>query len=123
MTVCHVGFRRKTSSCTFQLAYPPEPIHQHLICIGKERLTMPDFFTAPAFTYRYSLLDRHTVDCSILLTQDTPDALICNRTLKRLNITPIDITWLPPMVGGCATVWNAADKKALNKVNSKKPKK
>ena len=59
-----------------QLAYPTEPIHQHLIYIGKERLTMPDFFTAPAFTYRYSLLDMHTVDCSILLTQDTPDALV-----------------------------------------------
>ncbi len=59
-----------------QLAYPQEPIHQHLIYIGKERLTMPDFFDAPAFTYRYSLLDMHTVDCSILLTQDTPDALV-----------------------------------------------
>ena len=59
-----------------QLAYPTEPIHQHLIYIGKERLSMPDYFTAPAFTYRYSLLDMHTVDCSILLTQDTPDALV-----------------------------------------------
>jgi predicted transposase YdaD len=37
---------------------------------------MPDHFAARAFTYRYSLLDMHTVDCSLLLTQDTPDALV-----------------------------------------------
>lgn len=59
-----------------QLAYPQEAVHQHLIYIGKERLTMPDSFAAPAFTYRYALLDMHTVDCSILLAQDTPDALV-----------------------------------------------
>jgi predicted transposase YdaD len=59
-----------------QLAYPQEPVHQHLIYIGKERLTMPDQFAAPAFTYRYQMLDMHTVDCSILLEQDTPDALV-----------------------------------------------
>ncbi|WGZ96413.1 MAG: hypothetical protein QJT81_10785 [Candidatus Thiothrix putei] len=59
-----------------QLAHPQESVHQHLIYIGKERLTMPDHFQARAFTYRYELLDMHTVDCSLLLTQDTPDALI-----------------------------------------------
>lgn len=59
-----------------QLAYPQDSIHQHLIYIGKERLSMPDHFAARAFTYRYSLLDMHTVDCSLLLTQDTPDALV-----------------------------------------------
>jgi predicted transposase YdaD len=59
-----------------QLAYPQDAIHQHLIYIGKERLTMPDSFAAPAFTYRYALLDMHSVDCSIFLTQDTPDALV-----------------------------------------------
>ncbi|QQZ27430.1 hypothetical protein HMY34_00920 [Thiothrix subterranea] len=59
-----------------QLAHPQESVHQHLIYIGKERLTMPDHFQARAFTYRYELLDMHTVDCSLLLTQDTPDALV-----------------------------------------------
>ncbi|MBJ6609812.1 MAG: DUF4351 domain-containing protein [Candidatus Thiothrix moscowensis] len=59
-----------------QLAYPQEPVYQHLIYIGRERLAMPDHFEAPAFTYRYGLLDMHTVDCSVLLTQDTPDALV-----------------------------------------------
>lgn len=59
-----------------QLANPDEPVHQHLIYIGKERLLMPDHFSAPVFTYRYALLDMHTVDCSVLLTQDTPDALV-----------------------------------------------
>ncbi|MFZ1235357.1 MAG: hypothetical protein WAQ53_19005 [Thiofilum sp.] len=59
-----------------QLANPHEPVHQHLIYIGKDALTMPHSFQAPAFTYQYGLLDMHTVDCSILLTQDTPDALV-----------------------------------------------
>lgn len=59
-----------------QMAYPDEPVYQHLIYIGRNRLTMPDHFQAPAFMYRYGLLDMHTVDCSILLTQDTPDALV-----------------------------------------------
>jgi hypothetical protein len=59
-----------------QLAHPQEQIHQHLIYIGKEPLTMPGVWEAPAFSYRYSVLDMHTVDCSVLLTQDTPDALV-----------------------------------------------
>lgn len=59
-----------------QFAHPQERIHQHLIYIGKDKLTMPDCWEAPAFTYRYSVLDMHTVDCSLLLTQDTPDALV-----------------------------------------------
>lgn len=59
-----------------QLAHPTEAVYQHLIYIGKERLTMPDHFQTPAFTYRYSALDMHTVDCGILLEQDTPDALV-----------------------------------------------
>ncbi|MEZ5478593.1 MAG: hypothetical protein R3E95_14275 [Thiolinea sp.] len=37
---------------------------------------MPDHWKAPAFIYRYAVLDMHTVDCSLLLTQDTPDALV-----------------------------------------------
>ncbi|EIJ36002.1 hypothetical protein [Thiothrix nivea] len=59
-----------------QFAHPQERIHQHLIYIGKDKLTMPDCWEAPAFTYRYPMLDMHTVDCSLLLTQDTPDALV-----------------------------------------------
>lgn len=59
-----------------QLAHLNEPIHQHLIYIGRERLTMPDHLHTPTLTYHYPILDMHNVDCSLLLQQDTPDALV-----------------------------------------------
>ena len=59
-----------------QLAYPNERIHQYLVYIGKATLNMPDSFKAGDFNYRYHILDMHTVDCQLLLAQDTPDALV-----------------------------------------------
>ena len=59
-----------------QLAYPDERIHQYLVYIGKTVLNMPDYFKAGDFNYRYHILDMHTVDCQLLLAQDTPDALV-----------------------------------------------
>ncbi len=59
-----------------QLAYPDERIHQYLVYIGKAVLNMPDCFKAGDFNYRYHILDMHTVDCQLLLAQDTPDALV-----------------------------------------------
>ncbi|QQZ29509.1 hypothetical protein HMY34_12395 [Thiothrix subterranea] len=59
-----------------QLAHPGYSIHQHLIYIGRDRLTMPDHFNAPTLAYHYPILDMHNVDCSLLLEQDTPDALV-----------------------------------------------
>ena len=59
-----------------QLAYPDERIHQYLVYIGKAALNMPDCFKAGDFNYRYHILDMHTVDCQLLLDQDTPDALV-----------------------------------------------
>ncbi|MBK8455109.1 MAG: hypothetical protein WAQ53_07400 [Thiofilum sp.] len=58
------------------LQYPQEPIHQHLVYIGKKPFGMPTEIVQPQFTYRYSVLDMHTVDCSLLLARDTPDALV-----------------------------------------------
>jgi predicted transposase/invertase (TIGR01784 family) len=58
------------------LQYPKEPIHQHLVYIGKKPFSMPTEIVQPQFTYRYAVLDMHMVDCSILLAQDTPDALV-----------------------------------------------
>lgn len=58
------------------LDYPNEPIYQHLVYIGKERFRMADEIVQPSFTYRYNVLDMRTVDCSLLLAQDTPDALV-----------------------------------------------
>jgi len=58
------------------LLHPAEPVYQYLVYIGKPALSMPDQFVLPAFTYRYQVLDMHTVDCSLLLAQDTPEALV-----------------------------------------------
>ncbi|MBK8452944.1 MAG: hypothetical protein WAQ53_04750 [Thiofilum sp.] len=58
------------------MAYPDEPIYQYLVYIGKQRLTMPNTLVLPQFTYHYATLDMHTVDCGVLIAQDTPEALI-----------------------------------------------
>ena len=54
------------------LLHSHEPIYQYLVYIGKARLSMPSELALPDFHYRYRVLDMHTVDCSLLLAQDTP---------------------------------------------------
>lgn len=58
------------------MSHPTESIYQYLVYIGKNRLTMPNSLNLPDFTYQYRILDMHTVDCSLLLAQDTPEALV-----------------------------------------------
>ena len=58
------------------MSHPTESIYQCLVYIGKNRLTMPNSLNLPDFTYQYRILDMHTVDCSLLLAQDTPEALV-----------------------------------------------
>lgn len=59
-----------------KLEWPNEPICQYLIYIGQRPLNMPDHHQDQDFTYRYRVLNMHTVDCSKLLTQDTPESLV-----------------------------------------------
>ncbi|MCB2262590.1 MAG: hypothetical protein LGR52_06570, partial [Candidatus Thiosymbion ectosymbiont of Robbea hypermnestra] len=60
-----------------RLAKHQGPIRQFLIYIGSERLTMPAGIDEPGLQgYRYGLVDMHRIDCSGLLTQDNPDALV-----------------------------------------------
>ncbi len=60
-----------------RLAKHRGPIRQFLIYIGSERLTMPAGIDEPGLEgYRYTLVDMHQIDCSGLLTQDNPDALV-----------------------------------------------
>jgi len=55
----------------------PGPIHQFLIYIGANRLTMPAGLDEPGLLdSRYGLVDMHQVDCAGLLAQDNPDALV-----------------------------------------------
>ncbi|MEZ5447479.1 MAG: hypothetical protein R3E89_00030 [Thiolinea sp.] len=58
------------------LLHPGEPVYQYLVYIGKARLNMAHELALPDFSYRYRVLDMHTVDCSLLLAQDTPEALV-----------------------------------------------
>ena len=51
-------------------------LHQYLIYIGKQDLRTPDAWQDNNLSYRYHILDMRTVDCSLLLAQDTPDALV-----------------------------------------------
>ncbi len=56
----------------------PGPIRQFLTYIGADRLTMPAGLEELGLLdgYRYGLADMHQVDCTGLLTQDNPDALV-----------------------------------------------
>ena len=58
------------------LSNPSEPIYQYLVYIGRRAFSMPNHLALPDFRYQYRLLDMHTVDCSLLLAQDTPEALV-----------------------------------------------
>jgi hypothetical protein len=59
-----------------RLRHPKETVHQHLIYIGRQRLTMPRSLEEADIVYRYHLLDMATVDCDALLLRDNPDALV-----------------------------------------------
>ena len=53
------------------------PIRQFLIYIGSDRLTMPAAIHEPGLLdYHYGLVDMHQINCTGLLVQDNPDALV-----------------------------------------------
>lgn len=58
------------------LAHPTLAVLQYLIYIGRMPLSMADGIEEPGLSYRYQLLDMHTIDCERLLSQDNPDALV-----------------------------------------------
>jgi len=51
-------------------------VQQILIYIGQGALTMAPGIQQSGLDYRYKIIDMHTVDCQILLTQDKPEALV-----------------------------------------------
>lgn len=57
-----------------RLRWPEQPLQQYLIYTGRKKLNMPDGL--PDFNYRYELIDMRTIDCALLLSEDTPDALV-----------------------------------------------
>lgn len=58
-----------------QLAYPGYRIHQCLVYIGPERLTMASGLESPQLCYRYAVVDMRNIDYRTLYNSDQPDAL------------------------------------------------
>lgn len=57
-------------------ARPKLPIHQYIVYIGKEKLTMPEKIEQDKLYFCYTIVDMHTIDCESLIKMDTPDALV-----------------------------------------------
>lgn len=57
-------------------AHPNLSIHQYLIYIGSQKLTMPAQKCDYGLKYRYTIVDMHEVDYQDLLKQNTPDAIV-----------------------------------------------
>lgn len=51
-------------------------VHQYLIYIGKEKLSMQDNIVERNIKFRYNIIDMHTIDCEEFIRLDTPDALV-----------------------------------------------
>lgn len=58
------------------MEFPDLPVHQYVIYIGKEALTMKDHQQNVGLEYSYTLIDMHTIDCDELIAMNTPDALV-----------------------------------------------
>lgn len=58
------------------LAYPGNRIHQCLVYIGPERLTMVSGLDSPQLRYRYDVVDMRTIDYRTLYASNQPDALV-----------------------------------------------
>ena len=53
-----------------------EPIRQFVIYTGKKPLDMPDHIEEGGWSYSYTLIDMHKLDCEQFIQQDTPEALV-----------------------------------------------
>ncbi len=53
-----------------------EPITQYVIYTGKAKLSMATCIEENDITYRYEIIDMRIIDCSLLLGEDTPEALV-----------------------------------------------
>lgn len=58
------------------LAYPGYRVHQCLVYIGAERLTMASGLDSPQLRYHYDVVDMRTIDYRTLYASDQPDALV-----------------------------------------------
>jgi len=52
------------------------PIKQYVLYIGKEKANFQTEIFEEALNFRYNFIDIHTIDCEVLLNQNTPEALV-----------------------------------------------
>jgi hypothetical protein len=59
-----------------RLAGIKNPIRQFVIYTGKDPLNMPDCIEDGGWSYSYTLIDMHRLDCEQFINQNTPEALV-----------------------------------------------
>ena len=52
------------------------PIKQYVLYIGKEKANFQTEIFEEDLNFRYNFIDIHTIDCEVLLNQNTPEALV-----------------------------------------------
>lgn len=71
-----MGVRMLRYLTDIHLAYRGYRVHQCLVYIGAERLTMASGLDSPQLRYRYDMVDMRTIDYRTLYASDQPDALV-----------------------------------------------
>jgi predicted transposase YdaD len=56
--------------------FPELPIHQFVIYIGKDKLSMQSCINREQLHYQYELIDMHSIDCDKLIAMNQPAALV-----------------------------------------------
>ncbi len=67
------------------------PVRQYLIYIGKEKLKMKNNILRDGVNYIYNIIDMKSIDCDILIKQDTPDALVLSILCDFKKKNPKDV--------------------------------
>jgi hypothetical protein len=71
-----MAYRNMRYYSDLRLAGIKEPIRQFVIYTGKAPLNMADRIEDGGWTYSYSLIDMHRLDCEQFINQNTPEALV-----------------------------------------------
>ena len=67
------------------------PITQYLIYIGKENPKFQTNLQTNDIIYKYNFIDRKTIDCNLLLSQNNPEALVLAILCDFKNKNPKDV--------------------------------
>jgi len=67
------------------------PINQYVVYIGKNKANFETKLERDLLNYSYNFVDIHTIDCEVLLSQDSPEALVLAILCDFKNKNPKDI--------------------------------